>query len=528
MARKILLALLIAIAFFLLLSYRPFNAQLVAWISSFNNSYSIADSGGNNQPLMDSVKNDENSVELLPNSITLKFRRILKNGEYDQLNRLLDGRLEAVFKDLSKEEQLYRAYEAFEIDQEPYGSLLNDWVEKYPTNYQPYLARGFYYSHMGWQARGGKWASETEEEQFQKMRMFFDRSRSDLQHALALNEKALPAYGKQIALEMADTSSLDEMRKILRQGVAVLPASYMIREKYILALRPRWGGSYKMMSSYARQAEKHIEENPKLSLLFGILLTDIGRSYAQRDAEKAAIESLDKALEFGDRGYAYYLKGSSYIALEQYEDAIDSLNTAISLDPEEASFYKERSRAYQFNKQLDLAYLDLQRSLMLDPTNTYAIRRTRYLSDDFSIRAKERKDKSLFSEAMSDVDVALRLNNSNDYAYYLRARINMHLNNLESSESDLKKAIYLKKDKIGYYRSLDYVLAQSGRFEEVVEYWGQFLSAVPNNAEAYYERGGAKYHMGDYEGALDDAIKARDLGHPSAEKAYQMVKPLVN
>ena len=44
---------------------------------------------------------------------------------------------------------------------------------------------------------------------------------------------------------------------------------------------------------------------------------------------------------------------------------------------------------------------------------------------------------------------------------------------------------------------------------------------TPDNADAYLERGGAYFRMGQYEPAMADARKAADLGNPQAEEIYQ-------
>ena len=55
---------------------------------------------------------------------------------------------------------------------------------------------------------------------------------------------------------------------------------------------------------------------------------------------------------------AYYNRGYSYFELGVYEEAISDFTSAIEIDSNDARYYGQRSLAYLFTDQMDLAQWD--------------------------------------------------------------------------------------------------------------------------------------------------------------------------
>ena len=128
--------------------------------------------------------------------ITLKVRNLLFRRRYDELNSLLKSYEKAAEENVEKEEDLFTAYFVFYVGDEGYGLMLNEWVKATPDAYQPYMARAEFYSMMGWDARGTKWASETTNEQINRMNSFFTKASQDME--LVLNtKKCIRCYRQQ-------------------------------------------------------------------------------------------------------------------------------------------------------------------------------------------------------------------------------------------------------------------------------------------------------------------------------------------
>ena len=66
-------------------------------------------------------------------------------------------------------------------------------------------------------------------------------------------------------------------------------------------------------------------------------------------------------------------------------------------------------------------------------------------------------------------------------------------------------------------------MSRDKRWDDIIELWGRYIDHVPDNAEAYMERGGAHHHAGNRDSSIRDAIKACQLG---LEKACTKVEQM--
>ncbi len=463
---------------------------------------------------------------LLPNNITLDIRKLLENREFEALNERLEKYLGQAFQDIAHEEDLFTAYDSFGINIPDFEELLNIWAKEYPDHYQPYAARSKYYANLGWEARGEKWASETADIQFKEMRAYFKKASLNAEKALSINNKVLPVYAVLISMSKASKDDSVADRYIVK-AISINPASYYVRSAYIYSLTPRWGGSYEKMIKFARQSEVDEFRNPKLSKLKGWILRDLGRVEYRKKAYKSALKYYTKALEFGDNFAIYRLRGSTYMSLDKYGEALKDFNRAVELAPEVSDNYYWRSRALAKSDRLEDAFKDAQRALLLKPNNKYSKRQKKQFDYAFSMKAYDLMKDGEYSAAMNAIDKAILLNQDNAYNYNLRGRLYIKSNKMDLAEKDIKRAIELDPKNFSYYKLIDWILARKKAYDQVISYWDEYIKLVPNNSDAYIERGGAKYHKGDYKAAKEDAKMAMDMGHPDGEKVYNKVKGLV-
>ena len=113
------------------------------------------------------------------------MRRLLEQENYRALNvqlQLLQAKATATPE---HEADLFTAYQAFDYRTPEKRKLLDRWVLATPDTHQPYLARAFYLYGMAWAARGGAWASETEQTQRDAMQHYYADTRRDIDAAIA-------------------------------------------------------------------------------------------------------------------------------------------------------------------------------------------------------------------------------------------------------------------------------------------------------------------------------------------------------
>jgi regulator of sirC expression with transglutaminase-like and TPR domain len=59
---------------------------------------------------------------------------------------------------------------------------------------------------------------------------------------------------------------------------------------------------------------------------------------------------------------------------------------------------------------------------------------------------------------------------------------------------------------------IDWLLGRENRWDEIIDYWNQYINLAPDSAKAYFERGGTYYHKGNLNLAIQDLKKACSLG----------------
>jgi Flp pilus assembly protein TadD len=90
--------------------------------------------------------------------------------------------------------------------------------------------------------------------------------------------------------------------------------------------------------------------------------------------------------------------------------------------------------------------------------------------------------------------------------------------------ADLKEALKVEPNMPNNTKVLNEIANMEMSFGDYngakTDFW-KAIQIDPNNAEAYYGRGIAKYKLGDKSGACLDLRKAGELGY---EKAYEAIK----
>ena len=287
-----------------------------------------------------------------------KLGKLFLSSDFDQLHQELFSLQKAFEQDLALEWQSKQAYEIFEISRDNYQELLDEWIEKYPVHFSAYLARAHYYSVLASESRGTAYAKETSEEEFSWMRKYNTLALQDVEKALSINNRLLPAYLLQ--LKIYNTQGNDEeVQKTFNKATGYFPYSHHLYDYMVWFSTPRWGGSYERMRELARQAYKWRGKNPELYWLSGMIYCDMAW-YARRDNDfPKAIELYNKALLYGDNSYFYQERGRTYAMQGEINKAITDLNKCVELDPTRKRSYKHRASVLIKAEEKDKAVADI-------------------------------------------------------------------------------------------------------------------------------------------------------------------------
>lgn len=463
----------------------------------------------------------------LPDSIVLKLRSLLEQRKFKELNRVLELFRRQVETDIVQEEKLFTAYSAFDIASPEYETIISEWIQLYPGSYQPYLARSTLYVAMGWHARGNKWANKTKKNQFTIMRRFFAKARSDIEQTLSIDLELLPAYGLLIQMAKADKKNSKEF-SYFSDAIRISPATYEVRRILLWGLTPRWGGSFDKMKSVIKDAQSYLPMNPRLAKLQGAVFEEIGKIKTGKKAYGPAIEALTQSIELSETPGAYSKRGLAHSFQQQYELALADHSRAIELYSEDHLSYYRRSYVHYKLKNYQAAKLDIEKADALNPGSEKIEKRAKYISSLFVQQGYNYYKEKNPAAALQAYNHAIELSPSIAKPYSRRARALIALGKFDAAEADTKKAIELDPNYYHFYELLDWILVHNQDWDQIITYWDQFIELNPDNAKAYNERGGAKYHKGDLAGAIEDAKNAADRGNREGKLAYEKLKHLAN
>lgn len=446
---------------------------------------------------------------------------LFQNKVFRSLNEKLEEWQQAYEQDYSVESNVFDAFEVFASADPLYEQYLNMWIQQYPTSYVPFVARAKYYCECGWMARGFKWASETSEEQFNKMERYFSLALQDIAAALKLNPQIDVCY--QLMIQIAMTVSDDVLKKnALQEALKYHPYGYSVRYQYLYSLTPRWGGSYNKMEEFIELSEKYATYNPELKSLRAVIPADKADVLKREGNYDDAIQFYTKAIQYKERASYYVDRGDCYKQLEKYRQALEDYERALDLSPNNPDYLRRKSNALYGLKRFSEAQDAIEMAERLDPNNKWIQKRKEFYQSD-AVKAYARGQKAVelmrsgkYEEATSELTEAIRINPNEPYYYFNRGICYLQLHEYEKSLKDLQDAVMRKRDFVKAYNALGQVEYSLGKYDEALEAVNTVIKLEPDNAEAYYNRALIFYKKGWKNEALEETRRACDMGYQSA------------
>lgn len=315
-------------------------------------------------------------------AITLDdVRGYIDRNAFAELDARFKADLDRHFSKGDFSEIIHRDFDGFDASVAS-GQLTMRWLEKSPRSPYALTARGEYFLAMAYKSRGGKWAADTPAENMQRMSEFVDEAIKNYRQALALEPRLQQADAGIIAAASRE-SRYDELKAAFEHGMSVDPACRVLTGNMMVALEPRWGGSYAAMTALAVQLSAYVQQRPLLALNTIWPQVDAADTASRNDSYDAGVRLLRSVLTdsanatvFDDMGtwmdhatsadrweqLVILLEASRFDAGTQEANrirgrllvnlarepkwAIDSLKTAVELDPEDAYAHYLLGAAY--------------------------------------------------------------------------------------------------------------------------------------------------------------------------------------
>jgi tetratricopeptide (TPR) repeat protein len=265
-------------------------------------------------------------------------------GEFDSLEAFFSRFSADAERDVRNETRLYDAFYGFQAIGSEFEGALDMWIEARPASWNARLARAIYLVGLAYRQRGAKARSSTPRSNVVAMRRSMDAALLDISAAIRLNPRAIGGYwlAMRVGTGFGDTRGVEVA---LERALRVSPLSFFSRARALLALTPRWAGSYPLMEMVAANADSLAIENPELRLLHAFVPIDKGNvAWLAKDTSLAQ-RYLNESMELGPTFWSCFDRGKLLNRLNQPEAAIRDLDCAVSFRPSNADARHYRSRA---------------------------------------------------------------------------------------------------------------------------------------------------------------------------------------
>lgn len=373
----------------------------------------------------------------------INWHTLLANKNYTKIDSLLQGIHKEILNDPSKEVKLAEAYHILTLDKN-LETNIKEYAKTKPTSPFSHLLLGEYYLYKGFDARGYKWAKDTPQYKFDKMRKLEKKAKEELLQSLKIDNTISLTYANLIATYtlLSNYKKRDEIYKI---GLEKFANSYIIRKTYLQFSLIKWGGTFEKIKSLLKDAKAHSQRNPLLKKLDGYLeFAKADFYFRQKQDTKKGLKFINRALKLSDYTHYYYFRGIIYKSIKEYKKALKDFNLVIKRYPLDLDALLQRAYTYYFLKKYNLMFKDVQTILTYDYQNSYAL----------FLRGIYYYDQEEYELATIDLLDSLQKNDSNiavkkylGYSYYGQKNYKMAAKYLQealnSGSKDSDVAYYL-------------------------------------------------------------------------------------
>ncbi len=234
-----------------------------------------------------------------------------------------------------------------------------------------------------------------------------------------------------------------------------------------------------------------------------------------REKESISLETIYKDLDGFIRRSTYreHLKGlasqrnakeakDSKEKVKHHENAIRHYTEALTLNPDSAKAYNNRSISYRSKKDFDAAIQDCNKAIELNPKFVEA----------YTNRGLAYFDKREVNKAIQDYNKVIELDLDYAIAYNNRGIAYVEVDEFDKAIQDFSKAIDLKPDYAAAYNNRGNAYLQKGDLDTAIQDYSKAIELNPEYAIAYANLGEAWLHLREWKNAKADLRAAKNMG----------------
>ena len=232
-----------------------------------------------------------------------------------------------------------------------------------------------------------------------------------------------------------------------------------------------------------------------------------GRLYSFLNKNGLAIESLDLALKlFPNDAEVLMYRGRFHKAIGEFNKAIFDLNKALEIDSTYTEAFWQRGLTRKYQERFDLALADFSKAIELDPLNT----------DKYLVRAMfYNVQMNNYNKAFIDFTTAIKIKPNDPDLYYERGVFIGNRGDDKLALDDFKKALEIDPSHAKSIKATGVVYKMSGQLELAIKQYEKGIALIDKNpniaASSYFKRAEVYILQGKFQDALLDYNKAIEL-----------------
>lgn len=242
---------------------------------------------------------------------------------------------------------------------------------------------------------------------------------------------------------------------------------------------------------------------------------------------QGAIAKYNRAIQLNPNlAKVYFFRGSSRFSLKDIEGAIKDWNKSLTLDPKYASSYNSLAIAYNdYLEDYQKALEYINEAIRLEPDNSLF----------YSKRAHTRFNLKDYQRAINDCNQALEIMSENSDAYYMRGRIYEAIEDYQAAIEDYSRSLRIDPQQHIVLMERGSVFITTHNYQNAIEDYTQVTKLEPKSAEGYMCLGVAwialedqKQELANYQEALNSFHQAIKLFSEQGDrKEINKVKLLI-
>ncbi|MCA9805652.1 MAG: tetratricopeptide repeat protein [Cyanobacteria bacterium HKST-UBA02] len=248
---------------------------------------------------------------------------------------------------------------------------------------------------------------------------------------------------------------------------------------------------------------------------------------------QGAYQDLSRAISlYPQCKWAYCQRGVVNFECKRPEQAVEDMKQSLLIDPSDDSvigiarrglsragkdikvdWYKiidthplKKAMCLEEQRQYREALVAYSKFVEAHPDNVYG----------WSFRGRAQRFLKSYDSAISDLDRALLINPTDDLLFIDRATCYEGLGKFDQAIADYDQAVYLAPERVRTRFSRAILCKKAGRYRKAIEDYDFALSRAWRSAEGYECRGDCYAALGEYRKALDDYLLAlKDTSNPT-------------